>query len=104
MKTIISLAAAAAIVSLSGAVYAADGADLAKSKNCLACHSVDKKLIGPSYKDVAAKYKSDDKAEAQLVEHVRKGSVGVWGKVPMPANPQVSEDEAHTLVKWILAM
>ena len=79
-------------------------ADLAKAKNCLACHAIDKKLVGPSYKDIAAKYKGDKNAQATLVKKVREGGVGVFGQIPMPANPQVNEQEAQTLVKWILSM
>src|SRR5690554_1836699 len=102
MRHIISIAVAATFATLSAGAYA--DADLAKKKNCMACHATDKKLIGPAYKDVAAKYKADDAAVAKLVEHVRKGSVGIWGQIPMPANPQVSEAEAQTLVKWILTL
>jgi cytochrome c len=76
--------------------------DLAKAKNCTACHAVDKKLIGPSYKDVAAKYGNDKDAVAKLSKKVREGGVGVWGQIPMPANPQVSADEAIALTKWVL--
>jgi cytochrome c len=78
-------------------------ADLAKSKNCMACHAIGSKLVGPAYKDVAAKYAGQKDAEAKLVAKVMKGGSGVWGPVPMPANPQVSEAEAHSLVKWVLA-
>jgi cytochrome c len=78
-------------------------ADLAKAKNCMACHAVANKLVGPAYKDVAAKYAGQSDAEAKLVQKVLKGGSGAWGAVPMPANPQVSEAEAHTLVKWVLA-
>lgn len=78
-------------------------ADLAKAKNCMACHSVNTKLVGPAYKDVAAKYAGQKDAEQKLVQKVIKGGSGVWGPVPMPPNPQVSEAEAHQLVKWILA-
>ena len=77
---------------------------LAKDKNCLACHAADKKLVGPSYKDIAAKYKADKNAQAVLVKKVRDGGVGVWGQIPMPANPQVNEQEAQALVKWVLSM
>ena len=77
---------------------------LAKSKNCMACHAVDKKLVGPSYKDVAKKYAGQKDAEATLVEHVMKGSKGVWGPVPMPANAQVNEADAKKLVAWILSL
>ncbi|CAN5117439.1 cytochrome C-551 [soil metagenome] len=77
-------------------------ADLAKAKNCLACHAVATKVVGPSYKDVAAKYAGQKDAEDKLVQKVMKGGSGTWGPVPMPANPQVNDAEAHTLVKWIL--
>jgi cytochrome c len=78
--------------------------ELAQKHACTACHSVDKKLVGPAYKDVAAKYKGDAKAEAALVDKVKKGSVGVWGQVPMPPNAQVKDEDAKTLVKWILSV
>ena len=87
----------------SQAAFAADPAELAKQKNCMACHAVGNKVVGPSYKDVAAKYAGQKDAEGKLVTKVIKGGSGVWGAVPMPANPQVSEAEAHTLVKWILS-
>ncbi|HYD60922.1 MAG TPA: c-type cytochrome [Noviherbaspirillum sp.] len=77
-------------------------AKLASAKNCLACHSVDKKLVGPAFKEVAAKYGSQKGAEDALVQKVLKGSTGAWGGMPMPANVGVNEKEAHTLVKWIL--
>ena len=77
-------------------------ADLAKAKNCMACHAVANKLVGPAYKDVAAKYAGQKDAENKLVTKVLKGGAGAWGAVPMPANPQVSEAEARTLVKWIM--
>jgi cytochrome c len=79
-------------------------ADLAKAKNCMACHSVTNKVLGPSFKDVAAKYAGQKGAEDKLVQKVLKGSSGTWGSIPMPANAQVSEAEAHTLVKWILTL
>ena len=77
--------------------------DLAKAKNCMACHAVSTKLVGPAYKDVAAKYAGQKDAEAKLVAKVMKGGSGIWGAIPMPANPQVSDAEARTLVKWVLA-
>lgn len=77
--------------------------DLAKAKNCMACHAVATKVLGPAYKDVAAKYAGQNDAEDKLVGKVLKGSSGVWGTMPMPANPQVSEAEARILVKWVLA-
>ncbi len=78
--------------------------ELAKAKNCLACHALDKKLVGPAYKDVAAKYANDKDAVARLAKKIREGGVGVWGQVPMPANPQVSEADAQTLAKWVLTI
>jgi cytochrome c len=78
-------------------------ADLAKAKNCMACHAVASKLVGPAFKDVGAKYAGQKDAEGKLVQKVMKGGSGAWGAIPMPANPQVSEAEARTLVKWVLA-
>jgi cytochrome c len=98
----IVLAVAAGFVLASGTASA--NMELAKAKNCLACHAIDKKLVGPAYKDVAAKYANDKGAAARLAKKVREGGVGVWGQVPMPANPQVSEAEAETLVKWVLSL
>ena len=77
-------------------------ADLAQKKNCMACHAIDKKLVGPSYKDVAAKYAGQKDAVDKLAQKVVKGGSGAWGAVPMPANPQVTEAEAKQLVAWIL--
>ncbi len=95
----ISLLAAAGI--LSAGVAQADEA-LAKAKNCLACHNVDKKVVGPSYKDVAKKYTAKD--EAMLAEKILKGGKGVWGPVPMPPNATVKPEEAAKLAKWILSL
>jgi cytochrome c len=77
---------------------------LAEKKNCLACHQVDKKLVGPSYKDVAAKYAGQKDAAAKLAEKIQKGGTGVWGQIPMPANPQVNAEEAKTLATWVLTI
>ncbi len=101
MKRIPTLVVAIALASAAGT--AAASADLAKAKNCVACHAVDRKLIGPAYKDVAKKYANDREAVAKLAKKVRDGGVGVWGQIPMPANPQVSADEASALVKWVLS-
>jgi cytochrome c len=78
-------------------------ADLAKAKNCMACHAIGSKLVGPAFKDVAAKYAGQKDAEDKLVQKVMKGGSGVWGAVPMPANPQVTEAEARSLVRWVLS-
>ena len=79
-------------------------ADFAQKKNCMACHAVDKKVLGPAYKDVAAKYAGQKDAVDQLAAKVVKGGSGVWGNIPMPANPQVSEAEAKQLVQWVLTL
>jgi cytochrome c len=78
-------------------------ADLAQKKNCLACHAADKKVIGPAYKDVAAKYAGQKDAADKLAQKIMKGGSGVWGAVPMPANPQVNDAEAKTLATWVLS-
>jgi len=76
---------------------------LAKKYNCLTCHTVDKKVIGPSYQDVAAKYKDDKTAEAKLVAKVKNGGAGVWGQIPMPPNATVPDADIKALVKWVLS-
>ena len=76
---------------------------LAQQKNCLGCHAVEKRVLGPAYKEIAAKYRSDKAAEANLVKKVKAGGSGVWGPTPMPPNAHVKEDDIKTLVQWILA-
>jgi cytochrome c len=98
-----------AIGAAAGAMHAPVFADqaLAQAKNCMACHAVDKKMVGPSYKDVAAKYAGNKDAAKMLAEKIQKGSTpgkGNWGAVPMPANPQVNEAEAAKLASWVLAV
>jgi len=88
----------------SGAALAADAEQLLKDKACLSCHQVDKKLVGPAYKDVAAKYKARKDAEAYLAKKIREGSTGVWGPIPMPPNGAVSDDDAKTLAKFVLSV
>ena len=78
--------------------------DLAKQKNCMSCHSVDNKLVGPAYRDVAKRYAGQKDAEDKLVQKVLKGGNGDWGQIVMPPNAQVSEAEARTLVKWVLGL
>lgn len=78
--------------------------ELAQKKNCMACHAVDKKVLGPAYKDVAAKYAGQKDAVDKLAAKVVKGGSGVWGNIPMPANPQVTDAEAKQLVQWILSL
>ena len=79
-------------------------ADLAQKKNCMACHAVDKKVLGPAYNDVAAKYAGQKDAADKLAEKILKGGTGAWGNIPMPANPQVNEAEAKQLVQWIMTL
>lgn len=76
---------------------------LAKANNCMACHAVDKKLVGPSYKDVAKKYAGNAAAVAQLATKIQKGGSGVWGAIPMPANPKVNDADAKALAQWVLS-
>lgn len=106
MKTILMTIAAAGTLMVAAQANAADPAEaLAQKSGCLACHSVTQKVLGPSYKDVAAKYKGDKSAEAKLVEKVKKGGSGVWGPIPMPANsPQVKDDDIKTIVHWVLSL
>jgi len=79
--------------------------ELAKKDGCLLCHAVDKKVVGPAYKEVAAKYKGDKSMEAKLIEKVKKGGSGVWGQIPMPPNsPQVKDEDIKTIVQWILSL
>lgn len=77
--------------------------ELAKKHACFACHATDKKMVGPAYKDVAAKYRADKDAPKKLAAKVKNGSQGVWGTVPMPPNSAVPEADINTLVKWILS-
>jgi cytochrome c len=95
---------AAAGLLVSGAAQAAGEMELAQKSACLACHAVDKKLVGPAYKDVAAKYKDDKGAEAKLIEKVKKGGSGVWGSIPMPPNSAVKDEDIKTLVHWVLSL
>ena len=78
--------------------------ELAKKHACTACHAIDKKLVGPPYKEVAAMYKGKANAETTLAEKVKKGSVGTWGQVPMPPNAGVPDADVTNLVKWVLSL
>ena len=98
------LSAAAVFTFASGTALAADAQELLKEKACLSCHTVDKKLVGPAYSEVAAKYKSRKDAEAYLVTKIKGGSTGVWGPIPMPPNGTVGDDDAKTLAKYILSI
>lgn len=100
-RILLAIATLAAGIAVSTPVLA--DLKLATAKNCMSCHAVDKKLVGPSYKQVAEKYAGQKDAADKLATKVIKGGSGVWGPVPMPANAQVSPEEAKTLVAWILA-
>ena len=98
MKAIPSIFLVAALL-----LGAAKAQDIASKNACMGCHQVDKKLVGPSFKDVAAKYKGDKGALAKLTAKVKNGGAGVWGPVPMPANAGVSDADIKTVVEWVLA-
>jgi len=95
--------AAAAALALTAGVASADQA-LAQKSACMSCHQIEKKVVGPAYKDIAKKYKGDAKAEEHLVNVIKKGGKGVWGPVPMPPHPQVSDENAKKLAAWVLSL
>ena len=97
-KIVLALALSAAAASPAFADQA-----LATAKNCMACHAVANKVVGPAFKDVAAKYKDDKGAVDKLAAKIMKGGSGVWGAIPMPANPQVNDAEAKKLAAWVLS-
>ena len=100
MKAVYVAVMAAAGIVMAGQAQADEA--LAKAKNCMSCHAIDKKLVGPAYKDVAAKYKGDKAAPAMLATKIKTGGKGVWGQFPMPPN-NVTEAEANKLVAWVLS-
>jgi len=105
MKTLYAALAAASFAAVTALPASADDQlALAQKSGCTACHSVDKKIVGPAYKDVANKYRGDKGAEAKLVEKVKKGGSGVWGQIPMPPNTQVGDADVKKLVEWVLSL
>jgi cytochrome c len=100
-RIILAVLSVAAGIAVTSPAFADEA--LAKAKNCMACHAIDKKVVGPAYKDVAKKYAGDAKAADVLAAKVVKGGSGVWGPVPMPANAQVNDAEAKKLVAWVLS-
>ena len=105
MKALLLAIVAASSMLVAAQVNAADASALAQKSGCLACHTIDKKVLGPAYKDVAAKYKGDKTAEAKLVAKVKAGGSGVWGPMPMPPMAaQVKEADITTIVQWILSL
>ena len=103
MKPFLAVIAGAALA-VSGLAHAQSADDLLKKHACTACHAIDKKLVGPAYNDVAAKYRGDAKAPAMLMDKVKKGSVGTWGQVPMPPNAAVPDADIKTMVTYILSL
>ena len=102
MKTLVtSLFVSAGLLAAAGNALASEA--LAKKHNCLACHAIDKKLVGPSYAEVAAKYKGDAGAEAKLIAKVKNGGSGAWGQIPMPPNASVPDADIKSMVKWVLS-
>jgi cytochrome c len=107
MKSQIALLAAGLLIAGSALAQKVDtkaAEALMQKSGCVACHAVDKKVIGPAYKDVAAKYKADKDAATKLAAKVKAGGTGVWGPIPMPPNAQVADADIKTLVAWILTL
>ena len=105
MKKLVAALAIAGIAGFAAAPASAQSADdLLKKHACLSCHAVDKKLVGPAYKDVAAKYRGQKDAEKILAEKIKKGGQGVWGPIPMPPNPNVSDADMKVLVAYVLSV
>ncbi len=102
MKAVLMTAAAALVLGMSGVAAANQG--LAQKNACMSCHGVDKKIVGPAFKEISAKYKGDKTAHDKLVAKVKTGGKGVWGQIPMPPNPQVKDDELNKIVEWILTL
>ena len=94
-----------ALVGIASPAFAAvaDGMKVAQANACMGCHAVDRKLVGPSFKDVAVKYKGDAAAQVKLEKKVRDGGAGVWGAIPMPSHPAMSAADIHSVVGWVLA-
>ena len=107
MNRIMNLVVAVAAVTFAAAAHAADpnaAEALAKNSGCFACHTVDKKLVGPGYKEIANRYRSDKTAAANLAKKVKEGGKGVWGDIPMSPNAHVKDEDIKTLVQWILSL
>jgi cytochrome c len=100
-KRVFGACAVATALTLAGVAQANE--KLAQSSGCMTCHTVDKRVIGPTYKEIAAKYRNDKGAEAALFKKVKAGGKGVWGEIPMPPNAHVKDEDVKTLVRWILA-
>jgi cytochrome c len=107
MKSIVIVLAAVAAAALGASAQAADAKAaeaLAQQSGCLACHTVEKKLVGPSYKEIADRYRNDKGAEANLFKKVKEGGKGAWGDIPMTPNAHVKDQDIKTIVQWILSI
>lgn len=102
MRKFVALSVAAGLMASAGVASASDA--LLKKYNCVACHAIDKKVVGPAYKEVAKKYAGDATAADKLAKKIKAGGVGVWGQIPMPANPQVSDADTQALAKYVLSL
>ena len=102
MRKFVALSIAAGMLVSAGSAFASP--EMLKKYNCTACHANDKKLVGPSYKDVAAKYKADGGAAETLAKKIKAGGSGVWGPIPMPPHPQVSDADALALAKYVMTV
>jgi cytochrome c len=104
MMKLMMTAASAALLLLSGAASADDAQALAQKNACMSCHGVDKKIVGPAFKEVAKKYAGDKTAKDTLVAKVKTGGKGVWGQIPMPPNPGVKSEDAEKIIEWVLSL
>ncbi|SDF83083.1 cytochrome c [Paraburkholderia phenazinium] len=105
-RSLLSLGAALMLAGLAASAHADDaprGLNIARSNACMGCHAVDRKLVGPSFQQIAAKYKGDAQAPVKLALKVKNGGSGVWGAIPMPAHPAMSDSDIRTVVDWVLA-
>lgn len=102
MKMFWVAGAIAASLTMAGGAYANE--KLSQSSGCMTCHGVDKKIIGPGFKEIAAKYRGAKGAEADLIKKVKAGGKGVWGEIPMPPNAHVKDEDIKTLVQWVMSL
>jgi cytochrome c len=102
MRKSVALPIVAGLMASAGSAFA--DADLLKKHNCVACHSNERKMVGPAYKDIAAKYKGDSGAAEKLAKKIKAGGAGVWGQLPMPPNPQLSDADALTMAKYVMSI
>ncbi len=102
MPKLVALSIAVGLAACAGSAFA--DADMLRKHNCVACHANERKLLGPSYRDIAAKYAADGRAAETLAKKIKDGGSGVWGQLPMPPHPQLSDADALALARYILAI